>query len=789
MARLPFMTPLARRWRLLLTVVVLWVPFAMGGLPVSAQDQPTVTQIDIRGARKVEEATVRFKLKSRVGDPYSPETVREDIKALYGLGYFEDIVVQADIFEGGLKVIFVLHEKPSIQTLRVVGNREIATDKILGKIDLVEGAIIPPGALLKNSEKIRLYYEEESYFRARVDATEERISPTEVAVTFTVFEGNKYDVTDIKIEGAHALKPKDIKSKMQTEPVFLFWFGGTLKHEELNRDLDRIRAYYLDNGYLDIAVEEPKIEMDDQRHRITIVIRLEEGTQYRIAELNIKGNALFPESNIRALIQGKVGGVFSREVMQKDVTAVTDAYAEFGYLFAVVDPVVDIQRDQSTAHVSFEITEGRQAFINRIDIAGNTRTRDKVIRREIPLVEGGVFNNRFLQIAKKNLEALGFFEDIKLDTKRTTTPDQVDVLVDVKEKATGAFTIGAGFSSTDGVMGVASISQGNLFGTGRALSLSGSLAQNANRAVFNYVDPHFWDSNYRTTFKAYYTTTNYNENTTAVTYNSDTVGTLVGVSHLLFERVFGDLSYVLEQVKLFDVTASAPPAVIEQSLINGGVSATSEFIAALVRDTRDSFTEATRGTRVSLTGTYAGGPFAVGTYPNNFYKLISEYSQYWPLPWMSSLPWLSDVKFTGHLRGSMMYGESFSTTPLLPAQERFYLGGQSTVRGFKNFTLGPKDISGSYTGGNKAWFTNAEMYFPISEAAKLRGVIFYDMGQNLNETSSFDQLFTTKPGMGAGMGLRFNSPLGNIALDWGFNLSPQPGQKTQILYFSAGQSF
>ena len=761
----------------------------MGILSASAQDQPTVTQIDIRGARKVEEATVRFKLKSRVGDPYSPETVREDIKALYSLGYFEDIVVQADIFEGGLKLIFVLHEKPSIQTLRVVGNREIATDKILGKIDLVEGAIIPPGALLKNSEKIRLFYEEESYFRARVDATEERISPTEVAVTFTVFEGNKYDVTDIKIEGAHALKPKDVKSKMQTEPVFLFWFGGTLKREELNRDLDRIRAYYLDNGYLDIAVEEPKIEMDDQRHRITIVIRLEEGTQYRIAELNVKGNALFPESNIRTLIQSKVGGVFSREVMQKDVTAVTDAYAEFGYLFAVVDPVVDIQRDKSTAQVSFEITEGRQAFINRIDIAGNTRTRDKVLRREIPLVEGGVFNNRYLQIAKKNLEALGFFEEVKLDTKRTSTPDQVDVLVDVKEKATGAFTIGAGYSSTDGVMGVASISQGNLFGTGRAMSISGSLAQNANRAVFNYVDPHFWDSNYRTTFKAYYTATNYDESTTAVTYNSDTVGTLVGVSHLLFERVFGDLSYVLEQVKLFDVTASAPTAVIEQSLVNGGLSVTSEFIAALVRDTRDSFTEATRGTRVSLTGTYAGGPFAVGSYPNNFYKLIGEYSQYWPLPWMSSLPWLAEVKFTGHLRGSMMYGDSFSSTPELPAQERFYLGGQSTVRGFKNFTLGPKDANGGYTGGNKAWFTNAEMYFPISEAAKLRGVIFFDTGQNLNETSSFDQLFSTKPGMGAGMGLRFNSPLGNIALDWGFNLSPQPGQKTQVLYFSAGQSF
>ncbi len=786
MARLPFMAPFSRLSRFLLVVIILAFPVVLGEVLAFAQDQPTVTQIDVRGARKVEEATVRFKLKSRVGDPYSPETVREDIKALYTLGYFEDIVVQADIFEGGLKLIFVLHEKPSIQTLRVVGNRQLATDKILTKIDLVEGAIIPPGALLKNSEKIRLYYEEESYFRARVDATEERISPTEVSVTFTIFEGNKYDVTDIKIEGAHALKPKDIRSKMQTEPVFLWWFGGTLKREELNRDLDRIRAFYMDNGYLDIAVEEPKIEMDDQKHRITIVIRVEEGTQYRIAELNVKGNSLFPETNLRMIIQSKVGGVFSREAMQKDVTSVTDAYAEYGYLFAVVDPVVDIQRDQSKAFITFEITEGRQAFINRIDIAGNTRTRDKVLRREIPLVEGSVFNNRFLQIGKKNLEALGFFEEVKLDTKRTSRPDQVDVTVDVKEKATGAFTIGAGFSSTDGIMGVASISQGNLFGTGRQLSLSGSLAQNATRGLFNFVDPHLWDSNYRGSFKAYYTQTEYSEN---VTYNSKTVGTAIGVSHLLFERVFGDLSYVLEQVKLYDVTASAPTIVIEQAAVNNGLSVTSEFIGALVRDTRDSFTEATRGTRLSLTGTFAGGPIAIGSFPNNFWKLVGEYSQYWPLPWMSRLPYLSEVKFTGHLRGSIMYGDAFDTTPALPAQERFYLGGQSTVRGYRNFQLGPKDAAGGYTGGNKAWFTNAEMYFPIYEPAKLRGVIFYDMGQNLNELSSFDQLFTTKPGMGAGMGVRFNSPLGNIALDWGFNLSPQPGQKTQVLYFSAGTSY
>ncbi|MEI8188236.1 MAG: POTRA domain-containing protein [candidate division NC10 bacterium] len=205
------------------TCLALWA-FPLG---VGAQDQPMVTQIDVVGAKKVEEATVRFKLKTRVGDSYSPETVREDIKSLYSLGYFEDIVVNADIFEGGLKIIFVLQEKPSIQSIKLVGNKKLTEEKIRSKIDLVEGSIIPPGALLKNADKIRLFYEEEGYYRAKIDASEERISPQELTVTFTVVEGDKYDIGEIRIVGNKYLKEKDIKGKLQTTELFLWFFGGT----------------------------------------------------------------------------------------------------------------------------------------------------------------------------------------------------------------------------------------------------------------------------------------------------------------------------------------------------------------------------------------------------------------------------------------------------------------------------------------------------------------------------------------------------------------------------------
>lgn len=740
-------------------------------LPAAAQDSPLVTQIDVTGARKVEESTVRFKLKSRVGDPYSPEIVREDVKALYGLGYFEDILVQAEIFEGGLKLSFVLKEKPSIQTLRVVGNRKLETDKLKAKIDLVEGAIIPPGSLTKNADKIRLLYEEEGYYQAQVSAQEDRISPTEVAVTFTIVEGDKYDVGEIRIVGNTRLKEKEIKGKLQTSELYLWFFGGTLKREELNRDLDRIRAFYLDNGFLDIAVEEPEIRIDTRRKKLTVVIRVQEGPQYRIGELGVRGSGLFTEGEIRGLIKTRAGGIFSREILQQDVVAVLDRYTERGYLFADVTPVTDIKREGNTVDVTLEILEGKQAFIQRIEIAGNVRTRDKVLRRKLRLVEGDVFSSERLRISRRNLEGLGFFEEVKIDTRRTAEPDKVDVLVDVKEKATGSFSIGGGFSSADGVIGVATISQSNLFGLGKRVSLSGQLGANANRYNAAYSDPNFLDSDFLAETRLYRTETEYRSNTG---YNQDTTGGGITLGHSLFEEVFASLTYYYERVTIKDVPSTASPLLLRRV----GTTDTSGLSLILNRDSRDNFLEPTKGTRLRLGTTYAGGFLGAD---NDFYKGYTEGSWYYPLY----------KKLIGHLRGNLSYGDSFGDTPELPLQERFYLGGANTVRGFRNFTIGPLDPLGteSRTGGNKAFFGNLELLFPLVEQMRMRGVAFFDFGNALDERSSFGDLFTDDIRTGAGLGIRFQSPVGAIRLEWGFNLNPRDGERRQVLHFTAGASF
>ena len=736
-----------------------------------AQDQPLITQIDVVGARKVEEATVRFKLKSRAGDPYSPEVVREDIKALYSLGFFEDIVVQADIFEGGLKLTFVLHEKPSIQSIRIVGNRKLAADKIKAKIDLVEGGIIPPGALGKNSEKVRLFYEEEGYYQAQVEGVEDRISPQEVNVTFNIVEGDKFDVGQIRIIGNRYLKEKDIKSKLQTSELYLFFFGGTLKREELRRDLDRIRAYYLDNGFLDIAVEEPEIQLDTRRKKLRILIQVQEGPQYRIGELGIKGNRLFTEPEIRGLIKSRAGGIFSREALQGDVVAITDRYAERGYLFADVAPITDIQRAETTVNLSLEITEGRQAYMNRIEITGNVRTRDKVIRREIPLVEGDVFNSTLLQYSRRRLQNLGYFEDVKLDTKRAAAEDRVDLTVDVKEKPTGAFTVGGGFSSVDGAIGVAGISQNNLFGLGKRAAINAQIGQHANRGTAVYTDPHFLDTDFLVEPRIFVNNTRGLE--TDIGFNQANEGGALTVGHLLVERIFGSLTYTYERVRIKDVTDWAPDILKRQAAESGGVSKTSSLTFAMTRDTRDSFTEPTRGLLAQASVQYAGG-FLDAT--NNFTKYSLDLSQYFPLWW----------KFVGHLRGNIAYGESFGHTPNLPVQERYYLGGINSIRGFRNFTISPKDpVTGGEMGGNKAFFINNEVLFPLYELMKLRGLVFFDLGNVFDERDPFK--WSVK--RSAGVGIRFTSPLGAIRLEIGFNLARKHGERQEVLHFSAGATF
>lgn len=724
-----------------------------------------VKQIDIVGSRRVEEATIRFKLKTKVGEPFSLETLREDVKALYQLGFYDDIRVEAEPFEEGLKLTFIFKEKPAIREIRFQGNREIKSKTIKGRIDLTEGAIASPTMLAQNAEKIRLLYEESGYYLAKVEPRIELVSDREVDVIFEITEGDKFRISEIRIAGAKGLKEKEIKKRMATRERRFFFFRGTLRREELERDLDRIKVFYLDNGYLDVKVEEPQIQLDTEKRRIRIVIRVEEGPQYKVGQVKVMGNTVFSTEEILRRLRIKEGGVFSREVLQTDLLDLTDRYAERGYLFADVVPLTDIDRTRHVVDISLEIDEGRQAFVERIEISGNVRTRDNVIRREIPLIEGDVFDSRLLQRSRRNLNNLGFFEEVRLETKRGSAPDKVDIEVTVKERPTGAFSLGAGFSTVDGPLGVVSLSQANLFGRGQRVSLSASLGTRVTRFNFAFADPRVFDTAYS------FSTSLFNVRRafkTFVGFDEEAIGGSIGVGRRLFEEVFGNLTYRYESVEISDVDQDAPLEIRLQR----GESTTSSVTLDFTRNTLDNRFDPTRGLlllgSVEVAGSVLGGD-------NYFTKYIGEASYYHPLFW----------KFVGHLRGNITFVDPFGGRPL-PLQERIFFGGPNTIRGFRNFSISPVDpATDTRLGGNKGFFTNAELIFPIFQPINLKGVIFFDAGNVFGLDEDWE--FSVKTAVG--IGIRFRSPIGPIRLEWGVNLNPKPGESNSQLHFTAGTVF
>jgi len=733
--------------------ILLFLAFAFGR--AYGQEQAVVKQLDIKGSRKIDEATIRFRLKTKLGEPFSLEKTREDVKALYRLGFFDDVAVDAEVFEGGLKVTFILTEKPTIREIKIRGNKQITTDKIKEKIALTEGGVFSPQVVASNAERARLLYEEEGYYQAKIVPKVEKVAEGDVSVVFQIDEGGKFEISSVQILGTKGLSERDIKDHLATKELFLFFFYGTLKREELQRDLDRIKAFYLDNGFLDIKVDEPEIRVLEAKRRLEISIRVEEGPQYRVGEVRLAGNTVFATDEILRPLQIAKRGIFSREVFQRDILTLTDRYSERGYLFADIAPIINTDRVNHIVDLGLEISEGKQVFVERIDISGNTKTRDKVIRREIALIEGDLYNSRLLARSRQNLNNLGYFEDVKIDTRRGTAEDRVDIEVAVKEKATGSFAIGAGFSSIDGVLGAGSISQNNFLGLGTRVSFSGQLGSNANRFVLRYQDPYVLDTETSLDLSLYNQRLLFQSLTG---FDQDSTGGVLTLGRRVYKELFGSVSYKWEQVKIFNLI---PNLIADPTgLIKEGTSTTASVGVGLAMDLRDNRRDPTRGfsgtASYQLAASFLGGG-------NEFNRFNLELGYYYPLFW----------KFVGHIRGNLIVVEPFGNSQKIPTQERIFLGGTNTVRGFKTFTLSPVDALGNRVGGNKAIYFNNELLFPIYEPLGAKGLLFVDAGNVFAE----DERFSLSLRPTAGAGLRVATPFGLVRVEYGFNLDHGLGNR------------
>ena len=462
--------------------------FAGAAEPPKAQEGPIVTLIEVQGNRRIETATILAKIKTKEGAVFSPSQIKDDIKVLYQLGHFEDVQVKTEGFENGLKVIFVVKEKPLIREITFEGNDAITTEKLKEGLTLLPRTAFNLQIIQENAEKIRLKYQDEGYYDAIVVPVITELRGGDRNVLFHIEEGGKVKLTDIIITGNKALTADEIKKPLKTQEHWFFSFlgrSGTLRTEELRDDIETIKNLYYNKGYIQVQVDEPIIEPKTYTKRVSffsskkvtitdkselvVRINIREGDQFRVGSLKFKGNTTISNSALDKEIKLRAGDIFSREVLKQDVGRIIDLYDGIAKPFANVVPLFDIHPETKTVDITIDIQEGGEVRIGRINISGNSKTRDKVIRREMRLNEGDLYSKKALKRSYERVNNLNFFESVDIVPERRQQEPVMDLDVKVKEKMTGTLRVGGGYSSVDRLVGIVEVTQGNLGGRGLLL--------------------------------------------------------------------------------------------------------------------------------------------------------------------------------------------------------------------------------------------------------------------------------------------------------------------------------
>jgi outer membrane protein insertion porin family len=730
---------------------------------VSAAEGPLVKLIEIQGNRKISTDTISSKIESKVGNIFSKNTVQDDIKKLYGIGYFDDVQVEIDSFEGGVKLIFIFIEKPTITSLDFQGNEEFEAKDLKEKITLTSGAIANLSLITDNVRQLVDFYQSEGYWLARVIPIIREKSEDAVALTFRIDEGQKVKIREVNIEGNKAIKAKKIRKVMKTRKSWLFSFltgSGIYKKEQIKQDIERIRDFYHSKGYIFVAISEPKIRLSDDRRGLFLTISVSEGDQYKIGDFKIEGNTVFSTSMLVEDMEIASGQIFNRSALRRDIDNIIDLYMEKGYARADVNPIVNVDEAGKIAHLTLSINEGKIFRIGRINISGNTKTRDKVIRREVRLDEGDIFNKKMVKRSYQRINNLNYFEIVELSPRMHVEEQLIDLNIDIKEKLTGMISLGGGYSSIDKFMVMGEVSQGNLFGRGLHLKLKAELS--ARRANYNIslTDPWFMDKPISASISVY------NEVFEFVDYDKEATGGSIGFGKELSEYIGAKIIYNFEEVTLTDISEDASSIIRDQE----GTKITSSISPSIWRNTIDNFLDPTSGSKNALHTTIAG----LGG-DNYFVKGLFDSIWYFPV--------VLDTTFS--FRGRIGYATGYNDQDL-PLYERFYVGGINTVRGLGFGEGGPRDDEGEKIGGNKELIFNVEYIIPIVKDIRLKGVVFYDYGASFDNSSeiNFDEMRST-----AGVGVRWTSPFGPIRLEWGFNIDPKEDEGDNKLEFSMGGVF
>lgn len=759
--------------------VLLAAAYGIGpvGEAAAASSGLKVKSIEIRGNKRIELPAIAGRLTLKVDDPYAPEHLRGQVKILYDTGFFEDVQVETDSDAGGVAVVFVVREKPFITEIVYDGNENLSDDKLKEKTTIKSQSFLDQQQAKESAEKIRLAYQEDGYYSCQVVPVVQTLDEDRKRLTFFIKEGDKARIKTVNFEGMRAAT-KDEVFKIAATREWVPWYGlltqlklpsilsdaGILKREELANDVERVKEVLLNKGYLNAQVSQPTVELTEDKKWFIVSFTVSEGEPFTVAEVGFRGYTVFEEQELREGLKIKDGEIFQRVKIRDEITRLTDLYGGKGYAFADVVPNVIPNAEARTATIILNIKEGEMMRIRQINISGNDKTRDNVIRREVRVDEQDVIDTPSLKRSYQRLNNLNFFETVEILPAQVDA-DKVDLNVRVKEKPTGQFSVGGGFSTLDKLVAIADITEGNLGGNGYLGRIRGQLGQQRSLGLITFRNPYLNDSLTSIQLDVYRSMTNY------VSYFEERSGASVTLGRWLSEYVTGSFSLFAEQLHFSDPQEGICPDLIPLVCLQLGNQTTTGFRTTLYRDTRDYFLDPRTGWRVGG-GFDLGTPYLGGT--NNYIKYNVDVIKYTPLPF--------DIRISNHVRYGAIEKLGDREVPLT---ERFFVGGINTMRGFVFGTAGPVTPQGSTLGAARELIFNNDFIFTISSEAKLNGVIFFDYGKGFDDGEKISLNLRSA----AGVEGRWISPFGPLRAAYGYNLAPKQGERGTVFEFTIGQLF
>ena len=744
-----------------------------------------IQSIRVEGNQRIETAAVLEAIKLNKGSVLRRQQIQDVIRSIYALDYFDDVAIFFDEETGEL--LIKLNEKKVVRSIVFKGNEKEKTEDLKEQLMLKVLDFLDEQKLADEREKLQAYYDDKGFYLVDIETKVEEISKTDVNVVFNIQENRKVRIRRISFIGNEALSEKELKSVMFTrERDFLAFLSGagTYREEMLLQDQQILKDYYGKKGYIEVKIKPPTVQLSPDKRNLSVIFEVDEGDLYQIGNVDISGDLIQEKSELLEKVKIKKGEIADTSKIQSDIFVLSGVYADEGYAYANVIPQDRRNKETKIVDINYFIQPGQKVHVHQIRFVGNDSTRDKVLRREMEIVEGELFNRTKIQQSKANIERLALFEEVKLTTPRSSKENAVDIVIEVKEKQTGTFSIGAGFNTLESFQVLGRIEKRNLFGYGVDISLDARVGGLTQAFNLQYRDEHIFDSEWGFTLNAFNIQRRFSN------FDLTSRGGNVGVDYPLYrkglERIRLGVTYALVDQNLQDLS----PTV--ENLFDSGL--TSSMTVAVSRDTRNRVFEPTKGSFLRVSEEVAGGIFGGD---NGFSKLGFDGRWFFSPFEKSKIPIVKDSVIAFHFE--LGYVSPLQDGDRVPLFERYFPGGILSLRGFQIRSLGPKlQIASSadptalvtsdfVIGGNKQVIFNAEYIFPIIKPANIKGVMFFDMG---NAFDNGESLLTLKgQRQSVGFGVRWFSPIGPLRFEWGYPLDRKEDEDRSVFDFTIGSLF